>query len=102
VNWFSLGGKRHLRVPFVVSAKEVRVRTYLAIDVSELVLHCAYCDVTKTLKELYNEPSVPARATGISSVNTHRLVEFIGRFNMEHAECREPTDDEEQIDATVI
>lgn len=49
-----------------------------------MVLSCSECDKQKPLSEMYGG-SAPST---IQNINTHRLIEFIGKFNMDHADCK--------------
>lgn len=69
------------------------MRTYLAIGSADdsLVLKCAGCGDVTNLKDLGNE-SVRARTVGITSINTLRLAEYMGKYGMEHSSCPPPKD----------
>lgn len=66
------------------------MRTYLVATDNGMVLKCDGCQNETDLRKLYG-PSVAERAVGIKQVNTLRLSEFLGKYGMEHADCKVPS-----------
>lgn len=63
------------------------MRTYLAVGDDGLVLKCVGCGDVTDLRKLLDPISQRMQA-GITSINTLRLTEVMGRYGMEHSEHR--------------